>query len=329
MPKVSPPVERPAGAAQPPRPAAKVRVATGIGGTTIVLWSTLAVLTTLSGSVPPFQLVAMAFALAAALAIGKWLVRGEPALAHLRWPPAVWLVGVGGLYGYHVLYFLALRSAPAVEASLINYLWPLLIVVFSALLPGHRLRWWHLGGALSGLAGTVILVGYGGSEGFGFRSQYLLGHLAALAAAVTWAGYSVLSRHFAGVPTDAVGGFCAATAVLAALAHVAFEQTVWPSGEEWLAVAAMGLGPVGVAFFTWDYGVKHGDIRVLGAAAYATPLLSTLLLLLAGEARPTPVLAIACILIVGGAVLAAREMFGGGRGRGPGLSAGTKPARAR
>ena len=268
-------------------------------------------LTTLSASVPPLQLVAMAFALAAALAIGKWLVRGEPLLARFRWPASVWAVGVGGLFGYHVLYFLALRTAPAVEASLINYLWPLLIVVFSALLPGHRLRWWHVAGALFGLAGTVILVGYGGGQGFGFRSQHLPGYVAALGAAVTWAGYSVLSRRYASVPTDAVGAFCAATALLAALAHLAVEQTVQPAGGEWLAIAAMGLGPVGVAFFTWDYGVKHGDIRVLGVAAYATPLLSTLLLIAAGKARLTLALAIACILIVGGAVLAARDMITG------------------
>lgn len=253
----------------------------------------------------------MAFALAASLAIGKWLVRGEPVLAHLRWPKEVWLLGVGGLFGYHALYFLALRTAPAVEASLINYLWPLLIVLFSALLPGHRLRWWHVAGAVAGFAGTGILVGYGGEGAFAFRSQHLPGYLAAFAAAVTWAGYSVLSRRYAHVPTDAVGGFCAATALLAALGHLLFEETVWPAGREWLAVAAMGLGPVGIAFFTWDYGVKHGDIRALGVAGYATPLLSTLLLIAAGQAALTPALAAGCILIVGGAVLAAREVIAG------------------
>lgn len=250
----------------------------------------------------------MAFALAASLATGKWLLRGEPLLAHLRWPKQVWLVGVGGLFGYHALYFLALRSAPAVEASLINYLWPLLIVLFSSFLPGQRLRWWHVAGAFAGFAGTVILVGYGGG-GLGFRSEYVPGYLAAFAAAVTWAGYSVLSRRYAHVPTDAVGGFCAGTAVLAAVAHMLFEETVWPVGHEWLAVAAMGLGPVGIAFFTWDYGVKHGDIRALGVAAYATPLLSTLLLIAAGEARLTGGLAAACLLIVGGAALASREVI--------------------
>ncbi len=287
-----------------------MRLATAIGGTTIVMWSTLAVLTALSGSVPPFQLVAMSFAVAASLAVIKWLARGEPILARFRWPAAAWLVGVGGLFGYHVFYFLALRSAPAVEANLLNYLWPLLIVIFSALLPGHRLRWWHLAGAFAGLAGTVVLIGGGsGKDGFGFRGEYAEGYAAAVAAAVTWAIYSLLSRRLAHVPTDAVGSFCAATAVLAAMAHLAFETTVWPRGWEWLAVLAMGLGPVGAAFFTWDYGVKHGDIRVLGAAAYATPLLSTLLLVAVGEARLTMALAAACVLITGGAASAASEML--------------------
>lgn len=294
---------------------AGVRAATAIGGVTILMWSTLALLTALSGAVPPFQLVAMAFVVAASLAIAKRLVRGERVLAHFAWPPAVWAVGVGGLFGYHFFYFLALRNAPPVEANLLNYLWPLLIVLFSALLPGHRLRWWHLAGVVAGLAGTVVLIGGGGGRGPGFHAEYALGYLAGLAAAVIWAGYSLLSRRFAHVPTDAVGGFCAVTAVLALACHLAFETTVWPRGGEWLAVLGMGLGPVGAAFFTWDHGVKHGDIRVLGAAAYATPLFSTLLLIAVGEARLTASLAVACALIVGGALLASSEMLFARRGK--------------
>lgn len=289
----------------------KVRAATAIGGTTIVMWSTLALLTAWSGAVPPFQLVAMAFTIATFLALATWLIRGEPILEQFRWPRAAWATGVGGLFGYHFFYFLALRNAPAVEASLLNYLWPLLIVLFSALLPGHHLRWWHVVGVCAGLAGTTLLIGSGGGEGdgFSFRAEYAKGYVAGLAAAVIWAGYSLLSRRFAHISTDAVGSFCAVTVVLALACHLAFEQTVWPMGAEWLAVLAMGLGPVGAAFFTWDHGVKHGDIRVLGAAAYATPLLSTLLLVVVGEARLTASLAVACALIVGGALLASSGML--------------------
>ena len=285
-----------------------------IGGIAVLMWATLALFTTLSGGVPPFQLVAMSFAVAFALAAAKWLVRGESPGHFLRQPVAAWALGVGGLFGFHFLYFLSLRSAPPIEANLINYLWPLLIVLFSALLPGERLRWWHVAGALAGFAGAALLVTDGGRVAF--RGEFALGYGAALASSLVWSSYSVLNRRFSAVPTDAVGGFCAVTAMLALVAHLAFEKTVWPDGAtEWLAVLALGLAPVGSAFFFWDHGVKRGDIRALGAFAYAAPLLSTLLLIAVGLAPPTWVVLIACLLITGGAVLAARDLLRRGHRR--------------
>jgi drug/metabolite transporter (DMT)-like permease len=140
-------------------------------------------------------------------------------------------------------------------------------------------------------------------------AQHALGYGSALACAVTWAAYSVMSRRFAYVPTEAVGAFCGATALLAAISHVTFERTIWPQGSEWLAVLTMGLGPVGGAFFCWDIGMKQGDIRALGACGYFTPLLSTALLVIFGRAEPSWILAIAALLIAGGAALAARDLF--------------------
>jgi drug/metabolite transporter (DMT)-like permease len=282
--------------------------ATAIGATAVMMWGSLAILTTATGTVPPFQLVAMAFTVAFALALVKWLVRGEDLRRHIRHGAPVWLLGVGGLFGYHFFYFMALRNAPAVEANLINYLWPLLIVVFSAALPGERMRWWHAAGALAGLAGCVLLVTDGGRVGF--RADFMLGYSAALACAVTWALYSVLSRRFAAVPTDTVGWFCGASALLGFAAHVVFETTVWPADTaEWLAVLGLGLGPVGAAFFVWDVGMKHGDIRALGVFAYCTPLISTLLLIAFGKAPANGVVLAACALIIGGAVLASHDML--------------------
>jgi drug/metabolite transporter (DMT)-like permease len=226
-----------------------------------------------------------------------------------------WLLGTGGLFGYHFFYFLALRNAPPVEARLIAYLWPLLIVLLSALLPGAAggLRWWHLAGAGLGLVGAGLLVT--GGRGVTFQSQHLLGYGAALVCALTWSTYSVLSRLFGEVRSDAVTGFCMATAVLAALCHLALEETVWPAAAgEWLAVLALGVGPAGLAFYVWDHGVKRGDIRVLGAASYASPLLSTLVLVAFGMAQAGWVLAVACLAITAGAVLAARDMLFARRG---------------
>lgn len=282
-------------------------MATLIGFSAILMWAALALLTAASGNVPPFQLTAICFAIGALIGIGAML-RRPARFSALRQPLQVWLLGVGGLFGYHFLYFTALRNAPAVEAGLIAYLWPLFIVIGSALLPGERLGWHHVAGALMGLGGTVIILlsRNGGLSGDGS----VIGYAAAFACAFTWSGYSLLSRRNGTVPTDAVTGFCLATAALSALSHLALEETVWPqTTAQWLALLALGLGPVGAAFYAWDYGVKRGNIQVLGAASYSAPLLSTLVLIAAGFGTASWPVAVACVLITAGAALAAKDMI--------------------
>lgn len=281
--------------------------ATFIGSTAILLWATLATLTTLAGSIPPFQLTAISFTLAFAIGLSIWLWRGEPIRQHLHLPGHIWLLGIYGLFGYHFFYFMALRRAPAVSASLIAYLWPLLIVLFSALLLGEKLRWYHLLGTIVGFAGATLIVTQG--QTLKFEARYLLGYGLALGCAFIWSTYSVFSRRFGAISTDAVTGFCGVTAILALVCHLLFETTIWPIGWEWLAVLALGLGPVGAAFYTWDYGVKRGNIMALGALAYAAPLLSTVLLIALKLAEPTGTLIVACLLTVGGAMLASVDSF--------------------
>jgi drug/metabolite transporter (DMT)-like permease len=281
--------------------------ATLIGFSAILMWSFLSLLTVASGRVPPFQLAALTFAIGGSLGAVSWLLRPGAAAA-LRQPAEVWGLGVGGLFGYHALYFSALRLAPPAEAGLVNYLWPLLIVLLSALLPNERLRLHHIVGAGLGLIGTVVL--FAGQGALDLAAEFIPGYSAAFVAAFVWASYSVLSRRFAAVPSDAVAGFCLATAALAAACHLAFETTLWPTAPgQWLAILALGLGPVGAAFYAWDFGVKHGDIRVLGALSYAAPILSTLFLVLAGYAEPRISLALAAALITGSGLLAARDLW--------------------
>jgi drug/metabolite transporter (DMT)-like permease len=275
--------------------------ATLFGFAAILMWSLLALLTVATGKVPPFQLAAMTFAVGGTLGL-VWMAVAN-AWGTLRQPLPVWALGVGGLFGYHALYFTALRLAPPADAGLISYLWPLLIVLFSGLLPGERLHLRSVAGALLGMIGTIVLfVGKGVAPAL----VYATGYAVAFCCAFVWSGYSVLSRLFPSVPSVAVSGFCIVTAILAALCHVFFEQTVWPeSMTQWLAVLGLGLGPVGLAFYVWDIGVKHGDIRLLGVASYAAPLLSTLFLVLAGFAPAQATLGIAALLIAGGGLLAA------------------------
>ena len=273
----------------------------GLGA--IALWGALATLSVLAGPIPPFQMVAMTFAIGALIGGVRARVRGLSWLDLLRWPAPVWLLGVGGLFGYHALYFAALQLAPPAEANLVNYLWPLLIVLLSAPLAGERLGWPHLVGALLGFAGVALLaIG----RGLSFSGTYALGYALALGCAFTWSFYSVLSRRFGETPTDAIASFCGAAALLSLGCHLLFEPTVWPASPvAWLAVLALGVGPTGGAFYLWDHAVKRGDIRALGALSYAAPILSTALLVVCGLAPPTMALLVAALLVTAGAVLAA------------------------
>jgi len=288
-------------------PSAHRRTATLIGFVAVLLWSALALLTAASGAIPPFELAALTFLIGGVLGLGYATARGRLGALLQPWP--VWLVGVGGLFGYHALYFAALRLAPPAEASLVAYLWPLLIVLMSAALPGERLSARHVLGAGIGFAGAAILFwGKRGAAGAALSADAALGYLLALGCAFVWSSYSVLSRLLKKAPTEAVAGFCLVTSALATLCHAAFETTALPaSWTEIVAIVGLGLGPVGLAFYVWDYGVKNGDIRLLGVAAYAAPVLSTLILVAAGYAPATPSLALACALIVGGAVVASRK----------------------
>ncbi len=274
--------------------------ATVIGFTAVLMWALLALFTIGSAPVPPLLLNALCFGIGGVIGL-VWTARqGFGVLKGISWK--VYAFGTAGLFGYHFLYFTAFRLSPSAETGLIAYLWPLFIVLLSGLLPGERLRVQHVIGALVAFAGAAVIVL--GREG---EASSAAGLALAFLCALTWAGYSVVSRRLGDVPTESVTVFCLATAALSVIAHLALETTVWPATTlGWAAVLALGIGPVGAAFFTWDIGMKRGDIQLLGVASYAAPLLSTLALVAAGIARPTWTIALAAVLITAGAALAAR-----------------------
>ncbi|BDG09809.1 DMT family transporter [Anaeromyxobacter paludicola] len=259
----------------------------------IGLWGTLALLGLKLRGVPPFLLVGCALLLGALCGL-----RGLRAGA-VRGP--VLLLGVYGLFAYHFCLFLALRLAPPVEANLLNYLWPLLIVVLSpALVPGARLGPRHVAGALLGFGGAALLV-TGGR--LGFAREGLLGYLLAVLAAFIWATYSLLSKRLGSFPTSAISSFCLASGLLSLGCHALFEPRYVPSAGELPFLVLIGLGPMGAAFYLWDRALKGGDPRVIGTLAYLTPLLSTVLLTAFGAGRLGGPALLAMGLIVGGAVV--------------------------
>lgn len=277
------------------------RTATAIGALAILLWSTLALFTAMSGRTPPFQLVFMTFVIGGLLILAIAAARGS--LSRVLPTRASFALGLYGPFGDTFLYYAAVKTAPAAEANLIHYLWPLLIVLFAALLPGGVLKLRHLVGALIGLAATALLV----SGGLGTGGGLQLGHVLAALGAFVWASYSVVSRRFAGVPSESLSITLLGCAVPALACHLAFEQTLWSlSAVEWGGVLGLGLGSIGLAFVVWDIGMKQGDVALLGVASYAAPVLSTIILVLAGYVQASWLLAAACALIVAGALVASR-----------------------
>ncbi|MBD0272649.1 MAG: DMT family transporter [Acetobacteraceae bacterium] len=288
---------RAAAAALAPRTTGSATLA---GCAALALWAFLAPLTRLAQPTPPLLLTALGLAAGGLFGLAAVAARGR--LPALRQGPIAWAHGLAGIGGYHALYFAALGWAPAVEANLLNYAWPLLIVLFSGLIGGLRLGARRLLGVGMGAAGAALLLAGGGAT---FPAEAWAGFACALAAAVVWALYSVLAARLGSVPSEAVAGFCLVSAAAAWLAHLALEPRAVLEARHWAVVALLGLGPTGAAFFLWDHGMKRGDPRLLGTLAYAVPVASTLLLVAAGEGEFSARMLVAAALVSGGGLLAA------------------------
>ena len=269
----------------------------------IALWSTLAWYGVELATVPPFLIVGCALLVAGLGSLPLWY--------RLSVAPTAVALGIYGLFGFHFFLFMALRYAPAVPANLVNYLWPLLIVVLAPCFQAHLLpSLRHLCGALIGLAGaTLAMTGAGGLSALAADGRALAGYGFALVSAFIWASYSLASQRAGatgpGFPTAAVGLFCAASGILALICHAALEPAVHWTPLTILLLVTLGIGPMGGAFFLWDAALKRGDARSLGSLAYLTPILSTLLLAASGHGRIGWSIAAALVLVVGGAILGA------------------------
>jgi drug/metabolite transporter (DMT)-like permease len=271
---------------------------------TIAVWSTLALLSAGTASLPPL------FAVGTALCVGGLV--GLPRVRDWRVPPLTLAVGVGGIFGYHALLFAAFRLAPAVEVNILNYLWPLLIVALAPVyLRGYALSARNVIGALCGLCGAALVVS-GGRLAPDLAG--LPGYAMAALAAFVWASYSLLSKRLPAFPTGAVGLFCLVSGVLSLALWAAGELAATGAvsapaltGRDAVFLLLLGLGPMGGAFYTWDAALKRGDPRTIGALAYLTPMLSTLNLVVFGGKALSAASAVAMGLILLGAAIGATK----------------------
>lgn len=282
----------------------------------IALWGSLAPLGVALQSVPPFLLTGLGLLAGSMLGLGVCAVqvlRGGAsrmqALAALRLPLTTLTLGVYGLFGFHFLLFVALRYAPPVQANLVNYLWPLgMVLLGPVFLPGVQLRAVHVLAALMGFGGAVLaILGGPAAQQDVTVSGFAWGYIPALASAFVWASYSLLTQRVAPFSTASIGVFGLLSGLLSLLCHSALENAVALDAQALLLIAGLGLGPLGGAFYLWDAALKRGDVRQIGLLSFLTPLLSTLgLLWMRGEAA-SPSIVLAAALIVGAALLGSRN----------------------
>lgn len=268
----------------------------------IALWMSLASLGVLLRHIPPFLLTGLALLIGSLLALPAVLKNRR----QWRIPATTLALGVYGLFGYHFLLFIALRHAPPVEANLVNYLWPLLMVVLAPLLlAGLKLRARHVAAALLGFGGAAIAI-LGARQGAAGSGGWSWGFVPALASALIWASYSLLTQRVKAFPTAAIGLFGVVSGLLSLICHWALEPQAALSGRDWLLLAVMGLGPLGAAFFLWDKALKLGDARHIGILSYLTPLGSTALLMAVSGRPLTWSIGLAAVMIIGAALLGTR-----------------------
>ena len=262
----------------------------------IVLWSSLASLATLIPSVPVFLKTGVGLVIGSVIALP--LARFQ--IKQLAVKPKILLLGVYGLFGYHAALFIALSTSPSVQANLVNYLWPLLIVLLAPLFSKKvKLNLRVVIGGLMGFIGASLAILSGSSSDGLFYSGYLF----AFMAAVIWSTYSLATNRIGSFPTPSVGLFALVSGILSIAMHFVFETQVSLSSFDWMILVLLGLGPLGAAFYLWDYAIKRSNPQEIGLLSFLTPLLSTgFLLVISGQALSW-LLAIAAALIVGGSLI--------------------------
>ena len=270
-----------------------------LGILTILCWGSLATLGNLLIHLPPFYVLGVSFILGSLPALFK-PKEMFPSFKTL-------LLGVFGYFGYHFFLFYSFRFSPALEANLINYLWPVFMVLLTPFFfPDSKLKKSHLLGGILAVSGSVVLVlGRGGEFNFEFAGGYLL----AFAAALTWPLYSLIKKKLPTTPVWSVGSFCLLAGLLSLMTHILLEPRVVLQIHDAWKLFLLGVGPFGLAFYLWDLSLKWGDPRVIGSLSYLTPLISTLGLVLFAGQELTRTTVWAMILIIGGASTGLLDFF--------------------
>jgi len=283
-------------------------MATFLGVIAIFMWGGLAILGSYTVDIPPFQLLFLCFSLSTILMFIKRIKTRQALLTKPCLSLSQWLIGIVGLFGFHFCYFIALKNAPAIEVSMISYLWPVLFVLF---ISSKENFLFSLIGSLVGFIGIGFVIA--GNEAISLSQEYIIGYSLAACCAFIWSFYSWFQSK-AKNSVDDIGWLSMAVALLSLFVHTQFETSHWNfTAQQWLGILLLGIGPVGGAFYLWDIGLKKGNRKLLASLSYCAPLISAVILSLAGLNTWSINILISLFFILLGALISSGNLLPGRR----------------
>jgi drug/metabolite transporter (DMT)-like permease len=282
------------------QPSKSNALATLLGYAGLLLWAIAALLVAKLKNIPTFEILSIALAISFLVIVCKLTILRQ--WQRIKQPILLWIIGVIGIYGNAVTYMAAFKFAPPAHVDLINYLWPIFVIIGCSFLPKEKFTAKHLIAGLFGLSGVYLVITNNAGL-VGFHTHFLTGYGLALLDAVIWSGYTLLSRYYGQTPIEMIGMYCGIGALLSLMLHFQFETTVIPSLSQLLTIIGIGSITSGLAYFLWDYGVKHGNFKLLSVLSYGNPIISVLLLVVFHEAKYSHTLVLACFLVAGGALI--------------------------
>lgn len=268
--------------------------ATLIGYIGVLFWSFSAIFNASVRRIPTFEIIIFAYGTACVVILARVAWRRE--WHKFKQPLMIWVIGILGIYANDVFYIAAFKQIPAVQADLINYLWPVGVIIFSGFLPREKFNAYHLAAALIALIGVYVLVTGGRGLG-GINPRYFVGYSLALSGVVTWCVFVLVSRHYPDIPVEMIGVYCGIGALLSIVPQAVTEKFVMPTAKDLAVLIMMGLTAQGLAYVLWEIGVKRGNFLLLSVLAYGNPILSVLLLVIFGFTQLTVAVAIASVMV--------------------------------
>jgi drug/metabolite transporter (DMT)-like permease len=254
-----------------------------LGIASILLWSTtIAVGRSLTEQLGAFTSASLIYLLGGTVGL-LGLVASTRARQGLLSLPRRYLFGAGSLFAlYMICLYAALGLAQtreqALQVGLLNYLWPVLTLLLSIPILGARASLAIIPASVTALFGTYLVLLPQGTAHSSFTvdigrnpAPYLL----ATIAAVSWALYSTLSRRWASNSQGAsVPLFMLVTGVLLGVTRLFFTET---SSWTWDATVELVLFSISasLAYLFWERAMRGGNVVLVTACSYATPLLST------------------------------------------------------